>query len=341
MKRKALVFFLLVAASLLLGTTVFVECPRAEDVNLKFSSPWPPKHPMHTMVIGPWAQKIKDLTGGRVTITLFPGQALGKAADQYEMAAKGICDIALTIPAYTPGRFQLGSVFMLPFMVTTAEATSVAYWKTYEKYFTDEFKDVKVLWLYVHAPGQIFTRKKPFKTLADLKGMKIRATNPYIQQSLKVLGASPVSIPVPEVYSSLERGVVDGTAMPFEGMWVFKQYEVVDYGTMCNLYTMTFAIVMNKKRWDALPADVKKIFEENIGLGMSRKSGIVYDKTEAALKTKVIESGVKINDLPSADLDSWKNEGDKISQNWAKEMEAKGLPGNAVLKEARSLLGMN
>jgi TRAP-type transport system periplasmic protein len=341
MKCKALVFFLVVAASFLLGTTVFVECPRAEDVNLKFSSPWPPQHPMHTMVIGPWAQKIKELTGGRVTITLFPGQALGKAADQYEMAAKGICDIALSIPAYTPGRFQLGSVFMLPFMVTTAEATSVAYWKTYEKYLVDEFKEVKVLWLYVHAPGQIFTKKKPLKTLSDLNGMKIRATNPYIQQSLKALGASPVAIPVPEVYSSLERGVVDGTAMPFEGMWVFKQYEVVDYGTMCNLYTMTFAIVMNKKRWDSLPADVKKIFEDNIGLGMSRKSGIVYDKTEAALKTKVIESGVKINDLPSADLASWKKEGDKISQGWAKEMEAKGLPGNAVLKEARSLLGMD
>jgi len=110
---------------------------------------------------------------------------------------------------------------------------------------------------------------------------------------------------------------------------------------MCDLYTMTFAIVMNKKRWDALPADVKKIFEDNIGLGMSRKSGIVYDKTEAALKAKVIESGVKINDLPSADLASWKKEGDKISQGWAKEMEAKGLPGNAVLKEARSLLGID
>ena len=215
---------------------------------------------MHTMVIEPWAKKINELTKGRVTINMFPGQALGKAADQYEMAAKGICDMALSIPAYTPGRFQLASVFMLPFMVTTAEETSVAFWKTYEKYFVDEFKDVKVLWLYVHAPGQIFTRKKAFKTLADLKGMKIRATSPYIQKSLKVLGASPVAIPVPEVYSALERGVVDGTAMPFEGMWVFKQYEVVDYGTMCDLYTMTFAIVMNKAKWDALPADIKKDF---------------------------------------------------------------------------------
>ncbi len=339
---KCRILVLIVAATFLfLGTAVFVESAGAEDVNLKFSTPWPPKHPQHTMVIEPWAEKIKELTGGRVTVSLFPGQALGKTTDQYEMAAKGICDIALAIPAYTPGRFQLGSVFMLPFMVTTAEATSVAYWKTYEKYFVDEFNDVKVLWHYVHAPGQIFTRKKPFKTLSDLKGMKIRATSPHIQESLKILGASPVAIPVTEVYNALDRGVVDGTAMPFEGLWVFKQQEVVDYGTICDLYTMNFTVVMNTKRWNALPADVKKIFEENIGLVMSRKAGIVYDKTEAALKKKVLESGVKMNDLPQADLAKWKAEGKKICESWAKEMDAKGLQGSAVLKEARSLLGMN
>lgn len=256
MKFKILAFF--VAATVLLGMAPFVERSAAETINLKVSSPWPPKHPQHTMVIEPWGKKIGELTGGRVKITLFPGQALGKAKDQYEMAAKGICDIALTIPAYTPGRFQLTSVFWLPFMVTSAEETSVALWKIYEKYLQDEYKDVKVMWQYVHAPGQIFTRKKPVTTLGDLKGMKIRATNPYVQKSLKVLGASPVSIPVPEVYNSLDRGVVDGTAMPFEGLWVFKQYEVVDYGTLCNLYTMSFAIVINKRKWESLPADIKK-----------------------------------------------------------------------------------
>lgn len=339
---KCRILVLIVAATFLfLGTAVFVESAGAEDVNLKFSTPWPPKHPQHTMVIEPWAEKIKELTGGRVTVSLFPGQALGKTTDQYEMAAKGICDIALAIPAYTPGRFQLASVFMLPFMVTTAEATSVAYWKTYEKYFVDEFKDVKVLWHYVHAPGQIFTRKKPFKTLSDLKGMKIRATSPHIQESLKILGASPVAIPVTEVYNALDRGVVDGTAMPFEGLWVFKQHEVVDYGAMCNLYTMNFTVVMNTKRWNALPDDVKKIFEDNIGLVMSRKAGIVYDKTEAALEKKVLEYGVKVNDLPQADLAKWRAEGKKIAEGWAKEMEAKGLQGNAVLKEARGLLGLD
>jgi TRAP-type C4-dicarboxylate transport system substrate-binding protein len=318
----------------------YVNRSVAETIDLKFSSPWPPAHPQHTKVIEPWAKKINELTGGRVKISLFPGQALGKAADQYDMAAKGICDIALTIPAYTPARFQLLSVFWLPFMVTTAEQTSVALWKTYDKYMQDEFKDVKVLWLYVHAPGQIFTRKKAVKSLEDFKGMKIRATNPYIEESLKILGATPVFIPVPEVYSALERGVVDGTAMPFEGMWVFKQYEVVDYGTLCNLYTMTFPIVMNRAKWESLPGDIRKILADNIGLEMSKKAGIVYDHAEAAMKEKVLQSGVKINDLPPQDLSKWKLEARKIWANWAKDKEAKGLPGNAVLSYVQSLLGI-
>lgn len=339
MKSRVLAVFLIMTF-VLFGIMSVVETSADEKIDLKVSSPWPPKHPQHTMVMEPWGKKISELTGGRVKTTLFPGQALGKAKDQYDMASKGICDVALTIPAYTPGRFQLTSVFWLPFMVTSAEETSVALWKTYEKYLQDEYKDVKVLWHYVHAPGQIFTRKKMVRTLVDLQGMKIRATNPYVQKSLKVLGASPVSIPVPEVYNALDRGVVDGTAMPFEGLWVFKQHEAVDYGTLCNLYTMSFAIVMNKRKWESLPSDIKKIINDNIGLTMSRKAGVVYDRTEAALKEKVLKYGVKVNDLAPADLAKWKEEGKKIREGWANEMEAKGLPGNAVLNEAQSLLGM-
>ena len=339
MKFKVVAFFVCVMVALS-GISLFIEKSVAQTVNLKFSSPWPPPHPQHTMVIEPWAKKINELTKGQVKITLFPGEALGKAADHYDMTAKGVCDIALTNPMYTPARFQLLSVFWLPFMVTSAEETSVALWKMYEKYLRDEFKEVKVLWLYVHAPGQIFTRKKPVRTLEDLKGMKIRATNPHIQESLKILGASPVGIPVPEVYNALERGVVDGTAMPFEGLWVFKQHEVVDYGTICDLYTMTFPIVMNKTKWESLSADAKKIMEDNIGLEMSKKAGVVYDQTEASMKAKVLQHGVKVNDLPPGDLAKWKSEGKKIGEGWAKEMESKGLPANALLKEVQGLLGI-
>jgi TRAP-type C4-dicarboxylate transport system substrate-binding protein len=338
--RFKILSFLVAATVLVLGVTSFVGTSVAETINLKFSSPWPPQHPQHTMLIKQWGEKLNKSTGGRLKITLFPGQALGKAADHYDMAVKGICDIALTNPMYTPARFQLTSVFWLPFMVTTAEATSVALWKTYDKYLRDEYKEVKVLWLYVHAPGQIFTRKKAIKTLEDMKGMKIRATNPRIQETLKLLGASPVFIPVPEVYNALDRGVVDGTAMPFEGLWVFKQHEVVDYGMICNLYTMTFPIVMNKAKWESLPADIKKIMEDNIGLETSRKAGIVYDRTEASMKKKVLEYGVKVNELPMEDQAKMQSAGREVREAWAKETEAKGLPGNEVLKYVQTLLGV-
>lgn len=338
--RFKILTFLVAATVLLSGITFLVETSVAETINLKFSSPWPPRHPQHTMLIEPWGKRISELTGGRVKVTLFPGQALGKAADHYDMAVKGICDIALTNPMYTPARFQLTSVFWLPFMVTSAEDTSVALWKTYDKYFREEYNEVKVLWLYVHAPGQIFTRKKAINTLEDLKGMKIRATNPHIQETLKMLGASPVFIPVPEVYNALERGVVDGTAMPFEGLWVFKQHEVVDYAVVCNLYTMTFPIVMNKAKWESLPADVQKIMEDNIGLETSRQAGIVYDRTEESMKKKVLEHGVKVNELPAEDQAKMQLAGREIREAWAKQAESKGLPGNAVLKDVQTLLGI-
>jgi TRAP-type C4-dicarboxylate transport system substrate-binding protein len=338
MKCKALTLVFSVIV-FLFGMGNLSGAAAAETIDLKFSSPWPPQHPQHTMVILPWAQKINELSGGRVKVTLFPGEALGKAADHYDMAAKGICDIALTNPMYTPGRFHLLSAFWLPFMVTTAENTSVALWKTYEKYFQNEFKDVKVLWMYVHAPGQIFTREKPIKTSGDLKGMKIRATNPSVQESLKLLGASPVAIPVPDVYNALERGVVDGTAMPFEGLYVFKQHEVVKYGVICDLYTMTFPIVMNKAKFESLPPDIQKIIDDTTGLEISRKAGNVYDKAEASMKQKVLDYGVKVNNLPPKDLADWRLKGQKIRDQWIKETTSEGAPGAAIIKEIDTELG--
>jgi TRAP-type C4-dicarboxylate transport system substrate-binding protein len=319
---------------------IFSGSAAGKTIDLKFSSPWPPNHPQHTMVITPWAEKLKELSGNRVKVTLFPGQALGKTADQYDMAAKGICDIALAIPNYTPGRFHLLSAFWLPFMVTTAEDTSAALWKTYDKYFQDEFKEVKVLWLYVHAAGQLFTREKQIQSLEDLKGMKIRATSVYIQDSLKLLGASPVAIPVPDVYNALERGVVDGTAMPYEGMWVFKQYEVVKYGTICNLYTMTFPIVMNKRKFESLPEDIQKIINDTTGLMISKKAGMVYDKTEEKMRKLVLENGVTENNLPASDLALWKLKGKEIKEAWIKEREKEGYPGAEVIDYIEGLLGI-
>ena len=127
----------------------------AETIELRVAQPFSPKHTIQTMVLDPWAKKIEEMTGGKVKVTMFPGGALGKASDHYSLAEKGIADIVYALQDYTPGRFPLTSVFELPFMIPSAEKTSVAMWKTYEKFpeFRKEYSKVKVLALFCHPPG--------------------------------------------------------------------------------------------------------------------------------------------------------------------------------------------
>ena len=311
----------------------------AGTINLKLASFMAPNHVQHKQVIEPWAKKLSEMTGGKVKVTIFPASSLGKPPEHYDLAAKGIADIAFPILSYNPGRFNLTSVFELPFMFTTSEQVSVALWKVYEKYLQKEFKDVKVLWLFQHGPAQIFTTKKPVKTLADLNGMKIRCSNPFVNQSFTMLGATPVFMPVPSVYTALERGVIDGTAISYEGLVAFKQDDVVKYATTCTLYSLNMAIVMNKRKFDSLPPDVKKAIDETTGLAMCRKAGKAFDDAEIIDKKKAVAKGVQVLELPPAELAKWKEDSRKIWQQWAKDMNAKGLPGTAVLDMAKSLLG--
>jgi TRAP-type C4-dicarboxylate transport system substrate-binding protein len=332
--RKSLLFLLLPVLVL-----AFASTASAESVNLKLASFMAPNHVQHKEVIEPWAKEIAKASGVDFKVTIFAAGALGKPPEHYDMAAKGIADLSFPILAYSPGRFRLSSVFELPFMFTTAEQTSGALWKVYEKYSKDEFKDVKVLWLFQHGPAHIFTTKKQIKTLGDMKGLKMRCTNPFANGALNVVGAVPVFMPVPEVYPALERGVIDGTTISYEGLVAFKQEGVTKYACEVTLYSLNMAIVMNKKKFDSLPEAVKKAIDANSGLVMSQKAGKAFDVAEITAKKIAVKKGMKANTLSPEELVMWKSESQAVWDKWAADMEAKGLPGKAVLAEAMTLLG--
>jgi TRAP-type C4-dicarboxylate transport system substrate-binding protein len=332
--RKPLMLLIMLAMIIAFASTAM-----AGGVNLKLASFMAPNHVQHKEVIEPWAKEIAKASGVDFKVTIFAAGALGKPPEHYDMAAKGIADLSFPILAYSPGRFRLSSVFELPFMFTTAQETSAALWKVYEKYLKDEFKDVKVLWLFQHGPAHIFTTKKQIETLGDMQGLKMRCTNPFANGALKVVGAVPVFMPVPEVYPALERGVIDGTTISYEGLVAFKQEDVTKYACEVTLYSLNMAIVMNKKKFDALPEAVKKAIEANSGLVMSQKAGKAFDLAETKAKAIAVKKGMKANTLPMEELVMWKTESQAVWEEWAQDMEAKGLPGKAVLTEAMSLLG--
>ncbi|MBN2041993.1 MAG: TRAP transporter substrate-binding protein [Spirochaetes bacterium] len=305
----------------------------AKTYELRFAHPYPSMHPQHKEVLEPWAKTIEKKTNGQVKITFITGGALGKPGRCYDAVEKGIVDIGWDISDYSPGKFPLTTVIELPFMVTTAEKSSVAIWKTYEKFpeFQKEYSGTKLLALSGHTPGFFATVKKPIRKLDDLKGMKIKAASSFTTDALQLFGAVPVTQPVTETYTSLERGVLDGVVNPFDGMVIFKLHERLKYYTPANFYTMVFWIAMNQKKFNSLPKDVQAVIEKNSGLVLSEKHGKSFDETYARFKKIAIKSGLKEVPFAKSEMKKLVKMTTPLKDKWVKDMEDKGLPGKAVL----------
>lgn len=334
MNKKYFLSIIIVLSLFLLIPPQFVT---ARTIELRVAQPFSPKHTVQTMVLDPWAKKIEEMTNGKVKVTMFPGGALGKASDHYSLAEKGIADIVYALQDYTPGRFPLTSVFELPFMIPSAEKTSVAMWKTFEKFpeFRKEYSRVKVLALFCHPPGHFNTVKVPIRTLDDFKGLKIRtASQPSVTNALKIFGAVPVTMAVSDSYSAIERGVVDGTVLPWEGLYVFNQAELLKYSTETDFYTTTMMFVMNKRKYNSLPPDVKKVIDQTTGLVLSRETGRVYDRMRPVYKKRCLEKGMQTVQLSAEDTEKLKSLTMPIREEWVEEMDKKRLPGKAVLDAA-------
>jgi TRAP-type C4-dicarboxylate transport system substrate-binding protein len=326
-----------IAAIMLITGTLFitgVQPTIANTIQLKFAHPYPPMHPQHKDVLVPWAQKIEAGTGGKVKIKFLPGGALGKPGQAFDVVAKGIAHIGWDICDYSPGRFLLTTVIELPFMVDSAEKAGVALWKTYEKFpeFQEEYADIKLLALAPHAPGIFATTKKPIKTLENLKGLKIKTASSFTTDALQLFNAVPVVQPVTETYTSLERGVVDGVTMPYDGIVIFKLNELLKYYTPANFYSMVFWVGMNKKTYESLPEDVRQVIDENSGLALSQAHSRSFDQTYATMKAVCIKTGMQEIPFSETEMEKLVTITEPLKEKWVKEMEAKGLPGKAVLE---------
>lgn len=340
-KVFSLVFF--VSISIIVVSFATPSLSTAETIDLKFSHAFPPMHLLQRKVFEPWAQKISEQTDGRVKVSFFPGGALGKPFDQYKLAEVGVADIVYIGLLFSPGRFPMTTVFELPFMTPSAQITSEAMWKTYEKYpqVQKEYAKYKVLGLFCHTAGHFHTSKKAIRGIDDFKGMKIRTASPSVTDALKIFRAIPVEMPITETYTALERGVVDGTVVPFEGLKTFKLEELVKNTTITDFYTVTMACLMNKKKYDSLPDDIKAVIDKNSGIVMSSWCGKTYDTAEAHIKEMILSKGkIEVITLPDLDMQKLHDLVLPMREAWVKDMADRGLDGKPVLEGALDFLGI-
>jgi TRAP-type transport system periplasmic protein len=327
-------------AAAALATTVLPA--QAQTVTLRFHQFLPPQAPIPTKAIAPWAEKVEKESGGRIKVQLFPTMQLGgRPPELFDQAKDGVVDIVWTVLGYTPGRFPKSEVFELPFMSGSAEASSRAFQAYVEKNAMDEFKDVKLIAVHTHGPG-LFHSKDPINKLEDLKGMKVRGGSRIVNIMLEQLGATPVGMPVPQVGEALSKGVISATTIPWEVVPALKVQQIVKNHTGFSgdkgLYTQTFGVVMNKASYDKLPADLKKVIDDNSGAAVAALFGAAMDAGDKGGLGLAQKAGNNIVTLDAAETARWKQAAGGVREAWFKEVAAKGIDGPKLLADAEALI---
>ncbi|MBW8845408.1 MAG: TRAP transporter substrate-binding protein [Burkholderiales bacterium] len=316
----------------------------AEPIVLKVHHFWPPGAMPPTQILAPWCDKIAADSGQRLKCQVYPAMQLGGTPAQLiDQVKDGVVDIAFTLPGYTAGRFPVMEVFELPFMTNSAEAASRAAWDFYGKYATKEFASVKPLMFATHDEGYLHTRDRQIKTLADFKGLKLRAPTRQTNKLLASLGASPVGMPLPAVADAVSKGTIDGFALPWEVIPSVKLHEMVKYHTETDrsrpaLYSAVFILAMNPARYDSLPADLKAVIDKNSGAVLSEAAGRTWDASQAPARKFAVDRGNVFYTVPPAEVDNWIKASHPLYDDWVADMDKRGLPGRQMLSDAQALL---
>jgi len=332
-----------VAALLTLSLPTIHSHAAEAEYTMKLHHFLPPPSMAHSQILQPWADKVMEESGGRIKIDIYPAMQLGgKPPALFDQARKGIADITWTVGGYTPGRFPKSTVFELPFMVSTAEATSMAIQAYAEKEMQEELKDVHLLAMHTHAPGSLHSRNTPIKTMEDLKGLKVRAPNKVMSDAFEALGASTIFMPVTQMPSALSKGVVDVAVLPYEVVMPMKIHQLVEHNTEITgsrgLYSNTFVFSMNKDSYNQLPADLKAVIDNNSGIPLAQKIGRLFDEYEPVGRKAAEDEGNSFYTLPAEETQRWQQHMDVVNQAWLKTMNEEGYDAQALMDEAKALI---
>jgi prevent-host-death family protein len=314
------------------AVTAFSAAALAQTATLKFASFEPPQAPITGGVFIPWAEEVSKASGGTLKIDVFPGGVLGRnPLQQLKLVQDGVADLTWTVPGYTPGRFDDTEVVELPFLVTSATNGSLAMTRLHAKGMLGGFDDLKLL-LIGTVPANNIHSRTPVRTLADLKGKRLRVGSSQISKVAEAVGAVPVQLGATQVAESLARGVIDGSLNEWNFVATFKIDEVVAHHLVVPMGTVAVMVPMMKARYEALPPQARAALDKYSGEALARRFGSVVDKANEGTRDRVAKSGRNtVVVLPAAEQQAWRKATEGVAEAWRK-----ARPKNEQLYQALS-----
>jgi TRAP-type C4-dicarboxylate transport system substrate-binding protein len=216
-----------------------------------------------------WAREFEKRSGGRVKVEVYGLDQLCGPKEMAEAVLTGVADIVCIPPGYYPGKNPLSSITFLPFATTSPRTDQMVYAMNLaaaHPLMVREFDKFNSVYAYmITGPHFNIMSRKPIRNMDDFKGLRIRALGD-MGPLFRKFGATPISCPAPEVYTSLERGLFDATVCC--GDWCFyswRHYEALKGGHYIlgfDLNPCPSMVVIGKNSFNKLPEDLKKIFED-------------------------------------------------------------------------------
>ena len=328
-----------VVLAVLLGA-VIAASPAFAQTTLTMSSWVSPQHHLTANVLQGWATEAEKATNGRVKFTMMPKHPSAPPGT-FDAVRDGLVDLSFVTASYTPARHILPLLPELPGSGDTALVNSVAYSRIHWKYFqkVGEYKGVKLLGVFTHGPGQMFT-KKPVMTIGDVQGLKIRTGGGVAESVAKALGASAFVKPAPESYELLSSGVADGVFFPLESIISFKLDTVLEQATLFpgGMYSSAFGFFMNEDKWNKLPRPDQEALEKISGEHIARLAGASWDEADRKGLEQLKKSGVKIVNANPEFVAEVKKRSAPIIDDWITKAKAKGVDAAKILAEFRDEL---
>jgi TRAP-type C4-dicarboxylate transport system substrate-binding protein len=335
MGRKALLITVMGLAVMLLLGSSFVVPPARAQIKLSYAN-FPPAPTFPCVQMERWKQEVEKRTNDKVKVDTYPGGTLLHAKNMFDGVAAGTADIGCTCTSYFPGMFPIVEAVDLPLGWPSATVASVSLWELVQKHKPKELEKFKIITMFTCPPANIMSMK-PVLGLEDLKGYELRASGTGAK-ILGMLGAAPVAMPQSDVPEALQKGVIKGNVSSLEVMKDFKYAEYCRHVTgNVNLFVVSFAVVMNKSKWESLPADVKKVIDD-----LSKEHAVwtgqyVDHHVNDSMKWSEKTYNVQVYKLSPKEISRWYSLLKPMTDKYLKDVSAKGLPAKAILDDVMKL----
>jgi TRAP-type C4-dicarboxylate transport system substrate-binding protein len=328
-------FLLFVAVTLIFGVNAVAPTPVCAQAKITLTyANFPPAMTFPSVQMERWAKEVEKRTNGQVKVQTFPGGTLLPAKNIFDGVITGTADIGNFCMSYQPGRFPVSEAVDLPQGFTSAKVASLAFFDLIEKY-PKEFEKVKLLSVFTCPPAAFMTTK-PVRSLKDLKGIEVRVAG-TAADAVKKLGAIPIAMPQSETPEALQKGVVKGVVSSMEILKDFNFAAYCPYAMETNLHVTTFAVIMNKDKWNSMPADVKKVMDDLRREQCEWTGNYVDDHVQEALAWSKQKYNHQLTQLSAGDKMEVTNLMKPLLDDYIKRVTAQGVQAEQIIRDLQAL----